>query len=143
MGRWQTVPEEQRYMLRLFEQEFPDDDACLEYVMEQPWPGAVLKCEKCGETRKHYRIRKRLKYCCPVCGNHVSPLAGTIFHQSTTGLKTWFFVIRIMASTRVGGEREAHPARDGRYLQNSVAHDEADSQAHGRENTASGTRRDG
>ena len=30
------------------------------------------------------------------------PLAGTIFHKSTTSLRTWFLVIRLMASTRVG-----------------------------------------
>ena len=31
-----------------------------------------------------------------------SLLSGTIFHKSTTSLRTWFYVIRLMASTRVG-----------------------------------------
>jgi transposase len=102
MNRWQTVPEQQKYTARLFEQEFPDDDACLEYLMDARWPGAVLTCVRCGETRKHYRVRGKTKYACPVCGYHVSPMAGTIFHKSTTSLKTWFYVIRLMSSTRVG-----------------------------------------
>jgi transposase len=52
--------------------------------------------------RKHYRVTGRMSYACRACGNHVYPLAGTIFHKSTTSLRTWFYVIRLMASTRVG-----------------------------------------
>jgi len=36
------------------------------------------------------------------CGNHLFPLAGTVFHKSTTSLTTWFYVIKLMTSTRVG-----------------------------------------
>jgi transposase-like protein len=52
--------------------------------------------------RKHYRVSGRTSYACHACGNHIYPLAGTIFHKSTTSLRTWFLVIRLMASTRVG-----------------------------------------
>jgi transposase len=43
-----------------------------------------------------------MAYACHACGNHIFPLAGTIFHKSTTSLKTWFYVIKLMSSTRVG-----------------------------------------
>src|SRR5207253_6295795 len=35
-------------------------------------------------------------------GHHVHPTAGTIFHKSSTSLRTWFHAIYLMASTRCG-----------------------------------------
>jgi len=102
MNRWQVVPKAQKYTAKQFDVEFPTDDACLEYVMEQRWPGGKALCVECGVERKHYRVSGRTSYACQDCGNHLFPLAGTIFHKSTTSLRTWFYVIRLMASTRVG-----------------------------------------
>jgi transposase len=102
MNRYQTVPKQQKYTVKDFECEFPAEDSCLEYVKEKRWPGGKMLCVRCGEERTHYRVRGRMAYACPACGNHVFPLAGTIFHKSTTSLRTWFYVIRLMASTRVG-----------------------------------------
>jgi transposase-like protein len=102
MNRRQTVPPQQKYTVKQFEQEFPTEDSCLEYVKERRWPGGKILCVRCGSERKHYRVTGRMAYACPACGNFVYPLAGTIFHKSTTSLRTWFLVIRLMASTRVG-----------------------------------------
>lgn len=102
MNRYQTVPKQQKYTIKDFDREFPDEDACLEYVKEKRFPGGEVFCLKCNITRKHYRVAGRTSYACHACGNHVYPLAGTIFHKSTTPLRTWFLVIRLMASTRVG-----------------------------------------
>ena len=86
----------------MFDREFPSEDACLEYVKEKRFPGGMALCVNCKVERKHYRVSGRTSYACHACGNHIYPLAGTIFHKSTTSLRTWFFVIRLMASTRVG-----------------------------------------
>jgi transposase len=102
MNRWQVVPKEQRYTVKQFDVEFPTDDACLEYVMERRWPKGMALCVECKVERRHYRVTGRTAYACQGCGNHIFPLAGTIFHKSSTSLRTWFFVIRLMASTRVG-----------------------------------------
>jgi transposase-like protein len=102
MNRWQVVPKAQKYTAKQFEREFPDEDSCLAYVMDKRWPSGVVFCVACGVERKHYRVTGRTAYACQGCGNHVYPLAGTIFHKSTTSLRTWFYVIRLMASTRVG-----------------------------------------
>jgi len=102
MNRWQTVPPQQKYTVRDFEREFPTEDACLEYVMQKRFPGGMAFCAVCKVERKHYRVSGRTSYACRACGNHIYPLAGTIFHKSTTSLRTWFLVIRLMASTRVG-----------------------------------------
>jgi transposase len=102
MNRYQTVPKEQKYTATQFDSEFPDEDACLEYVKERRWPDGRCLCVKCGIERKHYRVTGRTAYACHACGNHIFPLSGTIFHKSTTSLRTWFYVIRLMSSTRVG-----------------------------------------
>lgn len=102
MNRWQVVPKAQKYTAKQFDVEFPTDDACLEYVMERRWPNGIDLCVECKVDRKHYRVTGRTAYACQGCGNHIFPLSGTIFHKSTTSLRTWFLVIRLMASTRVG-----------------------------------------
>ena len=102
MNRFQTVKPAQKYTVKQFQLEFPDEDSCLEYVKEQRWPDGRALCEKCGVERKHYRVTGRTAYACHACGTHIFPLSGTIFHKSTTSLLTWFYVIRLMSSTRVG-----------------------------------------
>ena len=102
MNRYQTVRPQQKYTVKDFDREFPTEDACLEYVKERRFPGGVAMCVNCKVERKHYRVSGRTSYACHACGNHIYPLAGTIFHKSTTSLRTWFLVIRLMASTRVG-----------------------------------------
>ena len=90
MNRYQTVKPEQKYTAKMFEREFPTEDACLEYVKEKRFPGGMALCVNCKVERKHYRVSGRTSYACHACGNHIYPLAGTIFHKSTTSLRTWF-----------------------------------------------------
>jgi transposase len=98
----QSIPGHQRYTIRDFNAEFPDNDACLNFIMEERWPDGRVECSKCGEPRKHHRVTGRTAYACDYCGNHIYPLAGTIFEKSTTALKTWFYAMYLMGSTRCG-----------------------------------------
>jgi transposase-like protein len=98
----QSIAKELRYSVRDFNNEFPHDSACLEYVKEQRWPNGVTWCVKCLTDRKHHRVGNRTAYACQSCGNHIYPLAGTIFEKSTTSLKTWFYAMYLMGSTRCG-----------------------------------------
>ncbi len=98
----QTIPAELRYTFQQFERDFPTDDACLENIKEQRFPGGVADCHKCEKPRKHYRVRGRTAYACETCGNHIYPLAGTIFEKSSTALKIWFHAMYLMGSTRCG-----------------------------------------
>jgi len=98
----QSIPKELRYTLRHFDKEFPNDDACLDYLMERRWPGRVTQCVKCGVERKHYRIKNRTAYSCAHCGTQIYPLAGTVLEKTTTPLKTWFYAMYLMGSTRCG-----------------------------------------
>jgi transposase-like protein len=98
----QSIPKELRYTINDFNRDFPTDDACLEQVKEQRFPKGVAPCAKCGEDRKHYRVTGRTAYACDHCGNHIYPLAGTIFEKTTTSLRLWFHAMYLMGSTRCG-----------------------------------------
>ena len=91
----------EKYTIKHFEQQFPDEDSCLEFIKQARWPDGV-HCTKCDKVTGHYRIKGRKVYSCEFCGFHVSPTANTIFHKSSTSLKTWFHAMFLMASTRTG-----------------------------------------
>jgi transposase-like protein len=98
----QSIPKDLRYTVAQFNAEFPTDDSCLEHIKEQRWPNGITECAKCGVERKHYRVTGRTAFACDHCGNHIYPLAGTVFEKSTTSLKTWFYAMYLMGSTRCG-----------------------------------------
>lgn len=98
----QSIPKELRYSMRDFNNEFPHDAACLEYIKEQRWADGLAHCGKCGKTTKHHHVGNRTAYACQSCGQHIYPLAGTVFEKSTTSLKTWFYAMYLMGSTRCG-----------------------------------------
>lgn len=98
----QSIPKELRYTVADFNREFPNDDACLEYLKELRWPEGRTWCAKCGKNRKHHRVSGRTAYACDGCRNHIYPLAGTIFEKTTTPLRLWFYAIYLMGSTRCG-----------------------------------------
>jgi len=90
-----------KYTIAQFDQEFPDDDACLEWLKNHFYPDGIF-CKCCSKSTKHHRVSKRLCYACDQCGNHVYPMAGTILEKSTTPLKLWFYAIYVMSTTRCG-----------------------------------------
>ena len=92
----------QKYTIDNFNLEFPDDDACLDYIMDARFSGNIAMCETCGVERKHYRIAGRKVYSCDHCGTQISPLAGTIFEKSSTPLRLWFHAMFQMGSTKCG-----------------------------------------
>ena len=98
----QSIPKHLRYTVADFNHEFPNDDSCLEHIKEQRWPDGITECEKCGIERKHHRVTGRTAYACQVCGNHIYPLAGTVFEKTTTSLRLWFYAMYLMGSTRCG-----------------------------------------
>ena len=83
-----------------FNEEFPDDDYCLDHIFNLRY-GKDYICPKCGKTG-FYRNRARKCYSCAWCGCDLSPLAGTIFHKSPTSLKTWFYAIFLMSTSKNG-----------------------------------------
>jgi transposase-like protein len=101
MKQQQSIPKHLRYTLDQFKAEFPNDDACLEAIKEQRYPGGVTYCTECEQERKLYRVAHRPAYSCER-GHHFYPLAGTIFEKTTTALHIWFYAMYQMGSTRCG-----------------------------------------
>ena len=95
----QNNPSDSRYTVADLNREFPNGDVCLEYIKKMRWPEGVTKCKKCNLERKHSRVTGRKAYACDHCGNHIYPLKGTVFARSSTSLKTWFYVIYLLAGT--------------------------------------------
>ena len=91
-----------KYSTKDFDKDFPNDDTCLEWLFQNRFPNGVT-CEKCGKITKHYRIQSQPCYSCEFCGNHIHPMAGTIFEDTKFDhLRLWFKAVAYMAVTRCG-----------------------------------------
>jgi transposase-like protein len=84
-----------------FNKQFPDDNACLDWLRHHLYPAKIF-CIKCKKPTKFHRVKNRKVYECDNCGQQISPTSGTIFHKSPTPLRFWFYAIFLMASTRTG-----------------------------------------
>jgi transposase len=96
-----------QYMLVDFMADFPDDEACLQWLWRQRYSqdGTHAFCERCEAVTvfKRYETKQqRQNWTCTACGLHVHPTAGTIFHKSSTSLHLWFYAMYLMTSTRCG-----------------------------------------
>jgi transposase len=92
---------ESRYTIMDFERDFPDDAACMDWLMVYLYPEGIF-CPKCQKVTKHHRVKARTCYACQFCGHQEYPMRGTIFQDSATSLKLWFHGIFLMSQTRCG-----------------------------------------
>lgn len=91
----------EKLTVRQFFARFPDDDACLNHIMEVRY-GLRHVCGKCGKDASFHKIDGRRAFACAACGDHVYPGAGTIFQDSRTSLQSWFYAIYLFVTTRHG-----------------------------------------
>jgi transposase len=98
----QTIPASRRFTINDFNRQFPTDNACLDWLMEQRYPSGIALCSYCKVDRKHHRIASKKAFACDYCGTYVSPMAGTIFEKSSTSLRLWFYAMYLMSATRCG-----------------------------------------
>jgi transposase len=92
---------ESRYTFYDFDQEFPDDAACLDWLVGHLYPTGIY-CPKCEHVTKHHRVKSRTCWECQFCGHQEYPMVGTIFQDSATSLRLWFHAFFLMAQTRCG-----------------------------------------
>ncbi len=91
-----------KFTVKHFNERFPDDDTCLDYMFQQAY-GTMPACPKCGIAEpSYYRVKSRKCYECKDCGNQIHPLAHTIFHKSSSSLKDWFYVIYLFSVSKNG-----------------------------------------
>src|SRR5579862_3428214 len=89
------------FSLMEFHEMFPDDALCMEYLMRVLYPNGIY-CPTCKAVTKHHRETKRPSYACQNCGHHEHPMKDTIFEDSATSLRLWFYAIYLMSATGCG-----------------------------------------
>jgi transposase-like protein len=103
-----STASESDYSLMEFMRDFPDDEACLQWLWRtrcETGESNHAHCPRCEEIREFKRYgtkQQRQSWTCTACGLHMHPTAGTIFHKSSTSLHLWFYAMWLMTSTRCG-----------------------------------------
>src|SRR5579872_5963281 len=80
---------------------FPDEDACLNHIMEVRY-GLRHTCAACGVEGTFHKLANRRAFSCAHCGHHVYPTANTVFQDTRTPLQVWFYAIYLFVTTRHG-----------------------------------------
>ena len=90
------------FTVKEFFKRFPNDEACLDAIMQSRMGGERISCPGCGADAKFYRITGRRAYACQFCGHHYYPCVDTPFQDSRTSLLTWFYAMWLFTMTRHG-----------------------------------------
>lgn len=90
-----------KYTITQFREQFPNDDACLDYLFKSKF-GDKTGCPECSVESKFTRVKGRRSYQCPICSHQIYPTADTVFHKTTTPLTYWFYAIYLFTTTRNG-----------------------------------------
>jgi transposase-like protein len=83
-----------------FTTQFATEKQCRDYLYRLRWPEGFV-CPKCGQTVKVWRIGD-MWYRCANCKHRTSVIAGTIFQDTRTPLKTWFTAIWWLTTQKNG-----------------------------------------
>ena len=85
-----------------FQQQFPDDEACLKRIMVERYGGTEIDCPKCGAHGNFYRMTRERAYVCQHCKHQLHPTVGTIMERSRTPLHKWFYAMHMFSTSRHG-----------------------------------------
>jgi len=80
-----------KYTIKHFNNQFPDDDVCLDYIFRYKYPN----------LKGYYRVKGRKCYANSK-GKHLYPLVGTIFENSPTSLRLWFYSMFLFSCSKNG-----------------------------------------
>lgn len=93
--------------LALFENQFPNDEACKAYIVEKRWPDGV-RCPRCNHSERIYKLKKPFSWtCCNAdCGGRkgyrFSVTTATIFQDTKVSLVIWFRIGYMMLTAKKG-----------------------------------------
>ena len=73
-----------------FQDKFPDDKACLDYLAEIKWASGFI-CPQCGNKKCCKGQKPHIKQCTK-CNHLVSPTSGTLFHKVKFSLQKAFYI---------------------------------------------------
>ncbi len=83
-----------------FHLRFPDDAACLRYLVETRWPDG-FRCPACGADAAPLLEGRRV-WQCRNCRKQTSATSGTVLHRTRLPLLTWFTAAYLMTSLKPG-----------------------------------------
>src|SRR5690348_1422449 len=101
------MPSKRIHQLTLpeFERQFPDEEACIGYLVKHRWPEKVF-CPRCGSEHVYSLKTMAYKWECMDCGSGISyrfsHLTGTIFENTNKPLRDWFRVFHMMVTSKKG-----------------------------------------
>jgi transposase-like protein len=81
-----------KYTITQFRKEFPNDEACLQFIYNQKFP----------EAEGYYRVKGRKCWSHKTTKHQIHPLVGTIFEKSSTPLTVWFEAIYLFSVSKNG-----------------------------------------
>lgn len=90
------MAKDKKYGLRELQSEFPNDEACLEYLFD------TLHTRECSCGGRYTRLQARKQFQCSKCRFQIAPMAGTIFEKSSTPLTLWFHAVFIFSNAKSG-----------------------------------------
>ncbi|MCY3826476.1 MAG: IS1595 family transposase [Candidatus Dadabacteria bacterium] len=85
-----------------FQEQFPNDDACLEHMLVTRYGGRQFHCPKCGALSKFYKVERDRAYVCQHCKHFIFPCVGTPMERSRTPLHKWFYAMYLFSTSRHG-----------------------------------------
>lgn len=88
-----------------FEKQFPNEDACKQYLMNNRWSDGVVRCPRCGfEAQAHGTkdFHWQCYNCAPDTSYRFSVLVNTIFENTNKPLREWFRVMHLMLTSKKG-----------------------------------------
>jgi transposase-like protein len=83
-----------------FQKRFPDEEACLNYLIRMRWPEKVV-CSACGHDKLDFISRQRA-YQCRKCQKQTFVTAGTIFYRSHIPIQKWFWAVFLTSTPKKG-----------------------------------------
>ena len=86
-----------------FVKNFHTEEQCRDYLYQLRWPNGFV-CPNCI-SREHRVLNDKL-YECKNCGRQTSVIAGTIFQDTRTPLRTWFTAIWWITTQKYGASAE-------------------------------------
>ena len=86
--------------MREFFQMFPDEKACLNYLIDLRWPTGFM-CPMCNVASTPW-FKSRNRLACPRCRHQVTITANTIFENTRTPLTTWFEAAWLVTTAKNG-----------------------------------------
>jgi len=124
-----------------FNERFPTEETCREYLYTMKWPEGFI-CPKCKSKGEPFRIVARNVYQCKQCTHQTSVTAGTVMDKTQTPLRKWFLAMYLISMDKGGCSamrikrelgiaydtawtithkiRNAMKQRDGNYLLNGI-----------------------